>query len=285
MDTHFDTATIIGVGLLGGSLGLALKARGLAGRVLGVGHRPATLDKAIARGAIDEGFTKAIDAAPQSDLMVICTPATLVPKYLDAVRPLTGKDAVVTDVASTKEAICAHVRKAWAEPYRFIGSHPMAGSEKFGPEHASADLYEDSVCFVERRTDHAEDAHAAVVGLWEGVGARVVEVDPAEHDARVARTSHVPHILATLLARLAAEREDLRPFVGPGFQDTTRIAEGRPEVWRDICLTNGPAILRVLDEARDDLERLVSALSEEDAEALERFFAEGRAARRRLLEP
>ncbi len=285
MSAKFDTVTIIGVGLLGGSLGLALKERGLARRVFGVGHRESTLQKALARGAIDEMFTLPMEAAPKSDLIVICTPAALVPKYLDAVRPLTAKDAVVTDVASTKAAICAHARKAWAQPYRFVGGHPMAGSEKFGPEHASADLYVDSVCFVERRDGHAEEAHAAVVDLWKAVGATVIEVGPEEHDAMVARTSHVPHILAAVAARLAGANPDLRPFIGPGFRDTTRVAEGRPEVWRDICLTNAEAITRMLEEARDQLAQVLLALSTEDAETLERFFAEGREARRRLLEP
>lgn len=285
MSANFDTVTIIGVGLLGGSLGLALKERGMARRVLGVGHRESTLEKAQARGAIDEAFTLAMDAAPQSDLIVISTPAGLVPKYLDAVRPLTGKDAVVTDVASTKATICAHARKAWAEPYRFVGSHPMAGSEKFGPEHASSDLYADSVCFVEQRNGHADDAHAAVVGLWEGVGATVVEVAPETHDAMVARTSHVPHILATVLARLAGANPELRPFIGPGFCDTTRIAEGRPEVWRDICLTNADAISRMIEETRDQLAQVLLALSTKDAATLQQFFEEGREARRRLLEP
>ncbi len=285
MGARFDTVTIVGVGLLGGSLGLALKERGLTKRVLGVGHRPETLEKALQCRAIDQGFANAVDAVPESDLIVLCTPAAKVPAYLDTIRPLCRKGAVVTDVASTKRDICAHVRTAWSEPYRFIGSHPMAGSEKFGPEHATAKLYENSVCFVETMNNHAPDAHAAVVELWKGVGAQVLPIDPAAHDILAARTSHVPHIVAAALARLTAQDDGaLRAFVGGGFRDTTRIAEGRPELWRDISLTNAGAILGVLREIQADLAMFSGALSRQDAAILEKYFTEGRDARRRMLD-
>jgi len=282
---RFDTVTIVGVGLLGGSLGLALKKSNLASRVLGVGHRPETLNTALQRGAIDQTFASCVDAVPQSDLIVLCTPAAKVPAYLDTIRPLCRKGAVVTDVASTKRDICAHVRKAWSAPYRFVGSHPMAGSEKFGPEHATATLYDGSVCFVEAMNGHAPDAHAAVVDLWKSIGAQVVSIDPAAHDVLAARTSHVPHIVASALARLTARDGDaLRAFVGGGFRDTTRIAEGRPELWRDISLTNADAILGVLRELQADLAAFSDALGQKDVAILEKYFTEGRDARRRMLD-
>lgn len=285
MSARFDTVTIVGVGLLGGSLGLALKKSDLANRVLGVGHRPETLNTALQRGAIDRAFANCADAVPESDLIVLCTPAAKVPAYLDAIRPLCRKGAVVTDVASTKRDICAHIRKAWSEPYRFIGSHPMAGSEKFGPEHATATLYDGSVCFVEALNGHAPDAHAAVVELWTSIGAQVVPIDPATHDTLAARTSHVPHIVAAALARLTARGDDtLRAFAGGGFRDTTRIAEGRPELWRDISLTNADAILEVLKELQADIANFSDALDKKDATILETYFTEGRDARRRLLD-
>lgn len=285
MSARFDTVTIVGVGLLGGSLGLALKERGLAKRVLGVGHRPETLNTAKQRGAIDNAFANCVDAVPESDLIVLCTPAAKVPGYLDAIRPLCRKGAVVTDVASTKRDICAHVRKAWSEPFRFVGSHPMAGSEKFGPEHATAQLFDGSVCFVEALNGHAPDAHAAVVDFWKSVGAQVIPIDPAAHDTFAARTSHVPHIVAAALARLTARGGDAqRAFVGGGFRDTTRIAEGRPELWRDISLTNADAILEVLKELQADIVKFSDALGKKDAAILETYFMEGRAARRRLID-
>jgi len=285
MAARFDRVTLIGVGLLGASLGLALKQRGLARIIRGVGHRKETLEKARVRGAIDEAFTPVTDAVPGSDLIVICTPAATVPTYLDAVRPLCGKHAVVTDVASTKHDICTHAKTNWSKPYRFVGSHPMAGSEKFGPEHSTADLFEGSVCFVEAMNNHAPDAHAAVAELWKAVGSKVVPVDPALHDVMVARTSHVPHVVAAALARLTAREGDaLRPFTGGGFRDTTRIADGRPEIWRDICLTNTDAILAVLREIQADLSGVERALSTKDGAALEEYFTKARDARRRVID-
>ena len=216
---------------------------------------------------------------PQSELVVLCTPAAGVPAYLDQVRTFCGKQTAVTDVASTKAEICTHARKAWAHPYRFIGSHPMAGSEKYGPEFASPDLYTGSVCFVEAKNDHAPDAYDTVSRLWESVGANVVPVDPVEHDRFVARTSHAPHTLSAVLAKLVAGDPRVRPFAGRGYLDMTRIAEGRPEIWRDICLTNRDAIADALADARTSLDAVLRAIEANDADALFRFFEEGRDAR------
>ncbi len=285
MSKLFETVTIVGVGLLGASLGLALKQKTLAGKVRGVGRRQSSLDTALEMGAIDEAHLDLTEAAIGADLIVICTPAAAVPHVLDVLRPLCGKSTVVTDVASTKAAICAHVRQAWAEPYRFIGSHPMAGSEKFGPEHAEADLYNGSVCLVEKLNGQAEDAHAAVLRLWEALGARVVLVEPEFHDAMVAKTSHVPHIVASALSQLIDNGSgEEAPFIGTGFLDTTRVADGRPELWRDICLTNSEAIETKLREVIQLLEEASGAVARRDGPRLEEFFQKGRDARGRAVD-
>ena len=282
----FETVTIVGVGLLGASLGLALKQKTLAGKIRGVGRRQPSLDTALEMGAIDEAYLDLTEAALGADLIVICTPAAAVLQALDTIRPVCGKSAVVTDVASTKTAICAHVKQAWAEPYRFVGSHPMAGSEKFGPEHAEVDLYQGSICLVEKFNKHARDAHLAVLRLWEALGARVVQVDPEFHDAMVAKTSHVPHIVAAALAQLLDDAGgEEAPFIGAGFLDTTRVADGRPEVWRDICLTNSEAIETKLREVIQLLEEASGAVVRRDGPRLEEFFQKGRDARGRVLEP
>ena len=284
MSTRFETVTIVGVGLLGGSLGLALKQRGLAGTVRGVGRRQSSLDAAMSNGAIDEPYLDVREACIGADLVVLATPAATVTKHMDIVRTVCSTTTVVTDVASTKSAICAHTKKAWSAPYRFVGSHPMAGSEKFGPENAEARLYENSVCFVERLDDHAPDAHAAVVELWQSLGAIVVPVDPQLHDTLVARTSHVPHIVASALACLANDDNSIAPFIGNGFRDTTRVAEGRPELWRDICLTNPEAIQQSLSEIIAILQETGEAISASDGARLEKIFERGRDARAKALE-
>lgn len=284
MKPLFDTAVVIGVGLLGGSLGLALKERGLARWVRGVGRRISSLDTARAMGAIDEFFLEPKEACRNADLVVLCTGANAIQHLLDAIQPACKPDVIATDVASTKNAICAHAATTWPRPLRFIGSHPMAGSEKFGPEHASASLYEGSVVIVEPPSpQHAPDAHAAVCELWRAVGARIIEIEPQWHDALLARTSHIPHIVAACLAQLAAEEGDVRAVVGGGFRDTTRIAAGRPEIWRDICLTNREAILDGLDGLRGKLDVIRNLLDSCDGPGLEAFLEAGCEARRKAL--
>ncbi len=285
MSRSFETVTIIGAGLLGGSLGLALKKRGMAGTIRGVGHRQVSLDKALSAGAIDEAFTDAAAAVQGAGLIVLCTPVNKVTQYLDIIQPVCSRSAVVTDVASTKADICSHASNTWPNPRRFIGSHPMAGSEKFGPEHAKPELYEKAYVLVEEASEGLDpDAHRTVVELWQDLGARVVEVSPTRHDALLARTSHVPHIVSSALAQLVGGQANLAPFIGNGFRDTTRVAEGRPEIWRDISLTNGAAIGESLGEVIEQLQAFAQAIREDDGERLERLFEDGREARQKAIE-
>ncbi len=284
MNVFFERVAIIGVGLLGASLGLALKRRALAGAVVGVGRRQESLDIALGRGAVDSATLQAGEGVDGADLIVLATPAKLVIPMLDAVLESAPNHAVITDVASTKAAICAHAGIVCLPPRRFIGSHPMAGSEKFGPEHGDATLYEQAVCLVERATDVDPRAHAQVCGLWEGVGARVVAVDAETHDAMLARTSHAPHIIAAALARIAAAHGATNDFIGNGFRDTTRIAASRAEIWRDICLENDAALGVALEELQQELALVADMLAHGDAAALESFFADGAKARAKVVE-
>lgn len=287
MSAPYETVVIIGAGLLGASLGLAMKSRRLAGTVLGVGHRQSSLDTALDIGAIDESFLDAREACSQADLVVLCTPAALVAPKIDEILPVLPPSALITDVASTKAAICAHAAAHWPQPLRFVGSHPMAGSEKWGAEHGTATLYEGAFTIVTPQPGQDPEAVDAIHALWEDLGSVVVTCSPAQHDALVARTSHVPHIAAAALAALAAEGDrpaDLRPFVGKGFADTTRIAGGRPEIWRDICLTNRAAILDGLDDLLDHLQTVRDCIAEEAGDDLEDFFTAGQQARDDLLE-
>lgn len=285
MKPWFDTVAIIGVGLLGGSLGLALKQRGLAGRVHGAGHRQTSLDAALERKTIDAAFLDARASVEGANLVVLCTPAAMVTDKLDEIAPACLPEAVITDVASTKADICAHAANRWNASRRFVGSHPMAGSEKFGPEHADPALYEGRVAVVEKGDGLDPEAQRAVCALWEAVGSRVVELEPAMHDALVARTSHLPHIAAAALAVVAGRAgSESKPLIGPGFRDTTRIAGGRPEIWRDICLTNGPAIEQALAELEPLLAELRAAVRDKDEEALMAFFEEGRRMRGELAD-
>lgn len=283
MSQMFDTVTIVGVGLLGGSLGLGLKRKCGAKSIRGVGRREESLNKALAVGSIDEAFTNIDEAVEGADLVVLCTPAALVPAFLDIIQPLCSPTCVITDVASTKASICRHAADTWDSPRRFIGSHPMAGSEKFGPEHGDAHLYEGAVTFVEEGDGLDPEAVDCVSKLWRLLGSETVRIVPEVHDVLAARTSHVPHIVAAALAQITDSGDDLRAFVGRGFRDTTRIAEGRPEIWRDICLTNGEAIGGGLAEIIDKLRQATEAINTGDGDRLDRFFQDGLSARRKVL--
>ncbi|HOE66211.1 MAG TPA: prephenate dehydrogenase/arogenate dehydrogenase family protein [Candidatus Hydrogenedentes bacterium] len=283
MGQSFGTVTIIGAGLLGASLGLALRTRGLAGRVRGVGHRQSSLDAALAVGAADEVSLDARAACAGADLIVICTPANMVAAKLDEIRPVCAPDAVVTDVASTKGRICAHAVATWPAPRRFVGSHPMAGSEKFGAEYGDAGLYAGSVVIMEPSEGVAQDAYATVRRLWECVGSRIAVMEPQRHDALVARTSHIPHIVAACLAELADAAGDVRVVAGKGFRDVTRIAEGRPELWRDICLTNRESIVSGLDALSRRLDEVCAWVGSGSDASLEAFFEAARRARLRVI--
>lgn len=284
MTPRYPILTVAGAGLLGASIGLAAKVKGIAGEVRGVGRRQETLDKALDRGAIDHGTLDLAEGCEGADLVVLCTPAAQVAQQLDIVRDRIKPTTLVTDAASTKAAICAHAAKTWPAPSRFVGAHPMAGSEKFGPDCAKADLFNGAYCIVcpdDPNSDAAKDA----VRFWEAIGCTVITMDALQHDEAVARTSHVPHIVASALVNLLDNNEALRPMIGLGFKDTTRIASGRAELWRDICLTNAEPIARALEIFESQCADVRKAIQSGDAEGLLQFFEYARATRDGLFGP
>ena len=281
MTPPYPIVTIAGVGLLGASLGLALKDRGLADHVRGVGRRQSSLDVAIDLGAIDSATTNLAEGCAEADVIVLCTPAAQIPDQLDTVRDAMKSTAIATDAASTKSIICNHARNTWPAPSRFVGAHPMAGSEKYGPDAARDDLYDGAFCIL--CPDGADvDAANAIQEFWSSVGCTIVAMDAAEHDRITARTSHVPHVAAAALAKIAGQLENAGPMIGNGFRDTTRIAAGRPELWRDICLTNPEAIIEGLETLEQECAAIRDAIQRNDADALTEFFEAGQRARQDL---
>ena len=284
MTIRFEGVTIIGVGLLGASLGLALKKRGMAARVTGVGRRASSLDIALQRGAVDRATLDVAEGVSDAEAVIIATPAGLVTDMLDRALAAAPPTAILLDVASTKAGICDHARRVCPLPRRFVGCHPMAGAEVYGPEHGQEDFYCGAVCLVETDVFIDPDVRARVRALWEGVGARVVEVDARTHDAALARTSHAPHVTAAALARVACEHGAQQDMIGNGFRDATRIAASRAEIWRDICLENREALAETLADIRERLEEFESMLARDDAPGIEAFFQAGAEARRKVLE-
>ena len=278
--TGFGTVAIVGVGLIGGSLGMALKSRRLARHVIGVGRSQARLETAKALGAIDFGTTRLEEALAEADIVVLCTTVghilEMLPEALAAAR--TG--AVVTDVGSTKASI---VRRA-AGAAGFVGGHPMAGSEQTGVEAASPLLFEEATWAITPSETTSPKAVQTVQKLAQSVGAATLILTPEAHDAMLAVTSHLPHVLASSLMRQALKTQQTYPqtqrLTAGSFADGTRVAASSPELWRDVCLSNRDALLHALHVFRGELDTLEAAVAAGDAAQIEDFFASGATAKR-----
>jgi len=263
--------SVLGVGLLGGSIGLAAKARLSPCRVLGYAHRPETLRSALDRGAIDEGYDDPRRAVQNADLVVLCTPVGMLGELLDKIVPALSPGAIVTDVGSTKRSVVAHARRAMAaSPAKFVGSHPMAGSEKRGVQNAQADLFEGAICVLTPDESTDTGALAAVETFWADLGMRTVRMSPAEHDRRVAEISHLPHALAAAL--VAMQDGESLALAGKGFADATRIAAGDGGLWRDIFLDNRDNLRASLERLRGSLDDMLGCLDSETGEDLKAWL-------------
>ncbi|HUT32071.1 MAG TPA: prephenate dehydrogenase [Planctomycetota bacterium] len=259
----FRSVAIVGVGLIGGSLGLALRQRQLARRVVGVGRRQASLDRAVAMGAIDEGTLDIRAGVAEAELVVLATPVGVMVELARAAADAVPRGALMTDVGSTKAQLVGALEQVTGGRLRYVGSHPMAGSEKRGVDEAAPGLFAGAVCFVTPtpRTDPL--ALAAVGELWQAVGARVRRLDPAEHDRLLALASHLPHLVAAALVNTLSP--EALACAGPGFRDTTRVASGDPRLWADVCLQNRERLLDALarfDHQARTLRRILSDGSE-----------------------
>ena len=279
----FERAAIIGTGLIGGSMGLAVGRRGLVGRVTGVARTQATLDRALAVGAADDVTTDPVEAVADADLVYLATPVGSVPAILETIAPHLPDGCLVTDGGSTKREIvdAASVLPAGVD---FVGGHPLAGSEQSGPSAASADLFAGTVYFLTPVAATDASALARMRELVEGIGARPVEVDPREHDRMLAGTSHLPHLVAAALCNAVAQLPELSQFAGAGFRDATRIAASPPEMWRDILLSNADEVGASLADLREGLECWEAALAQGDGDALTELLERARQVRERMGE-
>lgn len=280
---HFRKVTLVGVGLLGGSLGLALRRRGLAGEVHGFVRRASSVAECLALGVVDRCSRNLSESVTDADLVVLCSPVGRMPELFREMSRHLSPDCLVTDVGSVKSGLVAEMEPlAEAAGVRYVGSHPMAGAEKSGPAHARADLFDGAVCVVTPTMTSDPDAVRAIRGLWEAVGSRVMQVNPSLHDDLVARSSHLPHVVAAGLSNYVlspAHPREQADLCAGGFRDTTRVASGSPEMWRDIALANRRHLSRVLGVFIEDLSEFRHALDSGDAAAIEEFFRQAKTRR------
>jgi prephenate dehydrogenase len=275
---------IVGLGLMGASLAMALRERGYAGRLVAYARREETRRAAVARGIVDGATGDADAAAGEASLVVLCVPVRACADFAAEIAPVLQEGALVTDVGSTKgwlDRQMAGILRAGA----FVGSHPIAGSEQQGLDAARGDLYEGAVVVVTGGEGASGEAVGRVSALWEGVGARVVGMSPEEHDRVLARTSHLPHVAAAALAAVVGREgaAEVAEFCGGGFADSTRVAAGGVELWMDILTTNAGAVAEELGVLRGEVERVCEALRGGRFAEVAEFLARARGAREELV--
>ena len=287
----FSRVAVLGLGLMGGSLGLALRETHLAARVAGYDADASTTARALARGALDVATASPTEAVAGADLVVLAVPVLAERELLATIAPTLSPRTVVTDLGSTKRQVLEWAQELLPGPSWFVGGHPMAGRERPGIEAAVPDLFSEAIwCLTPVQADGATastepDAIALVASLARGLGATPLLLDPTTHDEVVAGASHLPLIAAAAVVRVAAGDANwslLGRVAAGGFRDTTRVASGDVRMARDICLTNRDAILRWLDRYIAELGVLRQQLSERDSN-IESWFAEAREARENWL--
>lgn len=282
----FNRLVIVGVGLIGGSLGLAARERGLVGEVIGFGRTEANLRVAMARGIIDAYTFDPAEAARGADLLLLAVPVEATGSTAEKFVPFLQPGCIITDAGSTKERVVNIMERLLPSTLPFVGAHPIAGTEHAGAAAAFATLFEQRLCVLTPTARTAATALARVRALWEGVGMRVELMDVVKHDQVLARVSHLPHLIAFSVMNALLEARvaglDLLAYAGSAFADLTRVAASPVEMWRDICLSNREALLAALTEFEQALAQMKACVASGDGEALAAAIDRARAERQRL---
>ena len=273
----WQKVTIVGVGLLGGSLGLAIKRRGLAKQVVGFVRRAESIDECLLRGVVDAAMLDLQAAVESSDLIILCTPIAQMRELAGKLAGSLAKGALVTDVGSVKGVVVDELETLIANAGgHFVGCHPMAGAEQMGVRSARADLFENAVCAITPTKRSPAKFVDNLEEFWKSMGSRPIRLTPELHDDLVSRSSHLPHVIAAELANYVlspVHSKEQALMCATGFRDTTRVASGSPEMWRDIALANQKNLARVLGVFIEDLREFQLAVENGDGKSIEEFFA------------
>jgi prephenate dehydrogenase len=262
---------------MGGSIGLALQERGLAGAIVGIGRRQASLDRALACGAITRATLDLEAGVAQADVVIVATPVASVVEDVCRVLAALPAGGWVIDVGSTKASLCAAIEAHQLDSSRFIGCHPLAGDHRSGPEHARADLFVGKVVVGTPTAATSAETTAQATAFWEALGARWMTMTPAAHDQALATTSHLPHLVASALA--AGTPQAWLPLTATGWADTTRIAAGDPQLWTQIFAENRADVSAALHLFIQQLQAVERDLGNQDDRQLEVFLQQAKQAR------
>lgn len=283
---HFNNVTIIGVGLIGGSLAKVLKAKGLAGRITGAGRSRQTLELALRLGVIDHLGHGTMHAVEDADLVVLASPVGAFETVVREIGPHLKKGSILTDVGSVKGELVRKIEDLLPGGVRYVPGHPIAGKEKFGVAEASDTLFRGAKCILTPTKNTDAQALDAVREVWTAAGAQVIVMDADMHDKVFAAVSHMPHVAAfammSAVAGLNTGTEEYLAFSGAGFRDFTRIAASSPEIWKDICLMNRENIIQMIERYQLVLSMIKKDLVAEDGKRLEKHLQLASDARRGL---
>jgi len=279
MNLKIKHLVVIGTGLIGGSVALALKRAGCVERITGVGRSAANLKEAVHLGVIDDFSHDIEKAVVDADMVLIAVPVAACDQVFESLSKALPERAVVTDAGSTKQSVMASAEQYLKHPSQFVPAHPIAGTEHSGAAAAFAELFEDKKCILTPSEQTDAKALAQVQAMWEAVGSRVAIMPAAEHDDVLAAVSHLPHLAAFAIVNAVGKSDDAFRFAAGGFRDFTRIASSSPEMWRDIALCNQSAIIDKIDALQEELSALRDALKAHDGDALLDKFASAKLAR------
>jgi len=270
----FRTVAIVGVGLIGGSIGLALRKRGLAEKVIGIGRRQISLRSARRVGAVTNTTIELAKGVVEADLVVVCTPVGRIVEHVRNVAQFCPEGTLITDAGSTKQSIVDALDDQLPRGCRFLGSHPLAGGERAGPTHADAELFEGRVAILTPTKNTRAEDFDLLEDFWSSLGSVVIQMPASEHDHALAVTSHLPHAAAAALA--ATVPEVYFRLTGTGMRDTTRLAAGDPELWKQIFLLNRENVLTALQQYQANLLSLDDAIRDGDETELKRLLTIGK---------
>ena len=279
-DFHIGRLTIFGVGLIGGSLGLALREKGCVDEIVGVGRTRKNLETAKSMGIIDSFTHDPAEAVEGADVVLLATPVESFGPLLKEARPAMKDGCIVTDVGSTKVGVLDSVRRHIGDGVHFVAAHPIAGTENTGAAAAKIDLFDGAMCILTPNDDTDAGALALINDMWEAVGMRIIQMSPEGHDRVLGAVSHLPHMVAYALVlsllRWSSpdEVENHFQFVGGGFRDFTRIAKSSPNMWRDICAQNAPAIIESIEGFEESLGKLKALIQDGKFEELNDEFSQ-----------
>ncbi|HYE34534.1 prephenate dehydrogenase [Methylocaldum sp.] len=279
---------VIGVGLIGGSVARAARAKELCHEIVGVDADTDNLRKALECGVIDVGFSDAKQGAANADLVMIATPVGAVETVFGALKPVWSDQTVVTDASSTKCNVIESAERVFGGvPENFVPGHPIAGAERSGVDASTANLYQGKRVILTPLTNTCPQALKQVESFWQSMGAKISEMEPAHHDEVLAATSHLPHVLAFTLTYMLGkkdEQQEIFQYAAGGFRDFTRIASSDPKMWLDICLANRREIVLLIDQFREELSVVAGLISRGAADDLYSLFSDARSARQRFLD-